>query len=103
MKKLTAFLLAVLLLLLCGCQNNNQNTDNGKQPIAGSLAAKFENIHYRSEYHTVSGTAYMDCYVGRMTKFIIFIIPTEERAALPQKFIPAIMMEATSSILKRPI
>lgn len=73
MKKLTAFLLAVLLLLLCGCQNNSLNT--GKQPTAGSLAAKFENIHYRSEYHTVSGTACMNCYCAANDKIYYCYYP----------------------------
>ena len=50
-KRTFALLLAIIMLLLCGCGKHGESNPNGKASSPkGTLAAEFKNVHYKGDY-----------------------------------------------------
>lgn len=56
-KRTFALLLAIIMLLLCGCGKQGESNPSGKTASAKSTrAAEFENVYYKGDYKQVDGT-----------------------------------------------
>ena len=69
-KRIFALLLAIIMLLLCGCEKQGESNPNGKASSPkGTLAAEFENVHYKGDYK-IKARNYMAKYEDKILEIV---------------------------------